>query len=95
MTTLHALGLTPSHLTPAAQRLILAIRGNSCAWRRHGRWSPKRPGFPDSQKRTGDVLVGYRLAQVLSGKGSLRLVLTGAGEEMADLLHKQKSRSAA
>lgn len=83
MTTLHALGLTVSHLTPAGKDLITAIKGNSCAWKTRFGWRPKNCGHRDFQRLTGDRLVQLQLAMVQTGKGSPRLVLTAAGEEMA------------
>lgn len=83
MTTLHALGLTPSHLTPAAQNAVIALKGNSCAWKTRRGWRPKNPSQKDFQGKTGDYLIGRQLAMVHITKGSPRLVLTSAGEEMA------------
>lgn len=90
MPTLELLGLTPAHLTPAQRELVVAIRDNSCAWKTPRGWRPKRPGARDFQKSSGDGLVQRQLAQVLGGKGSPRLVLTSAGEEMAKLLKSQR-----
>jgi len=93
MTTLHELGVTPSHLTPAAQDLALAIRKNSCAWRYSRGWSPKGKNSKIFQPHTADKLIGLRLAMILTGKGVPRLVLTAAGEEMAKLiLEKRQAR---
>ncbi|MBO6893421.1 MAG: hypothetical protein JJ866_15870 [Roseibium sp.] len=82
MTTLHALGINPSDLMNAQQDLILMLKGNSCAWKVPRGWRTKRPG-KDFQPRTGESLIRQQLASVHFGKGSPRLVLTSAGEEMA------------
>lgn len=92
MTTLHALGLTPAHLSPAVQDLVIALQFNSCAWKIRNGWRPKRPGGKDFKKATGDVLVRKQLATIESGKGSLRLVLTGAGEDMAKAIAEARGR---
>jgi hypothetical protein len=92
MSTLHALQVTPSHLSAAAQDLVVAIRGNSCAWKVHRGWRTKRPG-KDFQPRTGEGLIRLQLAMVHTGKGSPRLVLTGAGEEMASVIQEKRAVS--
>lgn len=77
-----AAATTPAHLTPSARELLLALAGNSCAWRGRGCWSPK--GHAKSYKlNSGEALIRRDLAQEVSGKGTTRLQLTGAGEWLA------------
>ncbi|TYC51643.1 hypothetical protein FMN50_20395 [Rhodobacterales bacterium] len=95
MTTLHTLGLTPSHLTPAARDLVLAIRNNSCAWRIRRGWSPKGQRGKGFAASTADKLIGQQLAAIAHSKGPPRLVLSAAGEEMARaILANRKAKAA-
>lgn len=93
MSNLETLGLKPTDLMTAQQDLVLALVGNSCAWKQPRGWRTKRPG-KDFQGRTGESLIRLQLAELHFGKGSPRLVLTSAGEEMAGAIKAHRTERA-
>lgn len=83
--------VTPTHLTPAQQTLLVAISGGRCAWRVRNGWQPKG-SLRHVPLKVGDAILARGLADVLGGKGSGRLVLTDAGEILARDIKQRKNR---
>lgn len=85
----------PARLTEAQIKLLVSLIGNRCAWRVRNGWRLKGAGS-QHLLATANALIRNGLAMIQVSKGPPRLVLTGAGEIIAEDIQtrrKQRGRS--